>query len=79
MKLIPTKHIPLRHSALPLAMSVYQQIQDGDSISLLWDRSRTTPGLVTFSRLTLILSLLYGLGLVTIEHDRLIKRAMHVS
>ncbi|MBD3352909.1 MAG: hypothetical protein GF364_15615 [Candidatus Lokiarchaeota archaeon] len=71
--ILPTKHLKLSSSLLNVGAILIRQMDDTQTVSLLWDKSRILPEIRSFERFTLGLDLLYSMGLIDFE-DGLIKR-----
>lgn len=62
--ILPTKHIKLSNSLLTLGALLLRNITGKQTVTLLWDKTKTLPEVRTFEKFTLGLDLLFMLGLV---------------
>jgi hypothetical protein len=71
--ILPTKHIDVKNSLLGVGATLIGLLNEGTTVTLLWERSKHAPNIRTFDRFTLGLDLIFLMGLVEFE-DGLIKR-----
>ncbi|PKP60387.1 MAG: hypothetical protein CVT88_03165 [Candidatus Altiarchaeales archaeon HGW-Altiarchaeales-1] len=62
--ILPTKHIKLENCLLNLGAILLKNITGKQTVTLLWDKTRTMSEVKTFERFTLGLDLLFALGLI---------------
>lgn len=72
--ILPTKHIPIRHSLLGQAGAIWRRHQRPITVSRLWDQFEDSEEFRSFDRFVLALDLLFLLGLFEIERG-LIRKA----
>jgi len=71
--ILPTKHIKLSSSLLNLGAILLKQMDERQTVSLLWDKTRILPEIKTFGRFTLGLDLLFILGIVDFKDGLIMK------
>ena len=71
--IMPTKHISEGASLLGLGAEILKALESPRTVSRLWDRIRSLPGVGTYGRFLLGLDLLYMLGAIELV-DGLIAR-----
>lgn len=71
--ILPTKHIPTRHSFLGVGAMVLHALDRPKTVTALWDHLRVHAEVGTFARLVLAVDLLYAVGAVDLE-DGLLRR-----
>lgn len=69
--ILPTKHVRLSNSLLGVSAEVLKRINQGTTITSLWNDVRSLPQVRTFERFTLCLDFLYSLGVVDFEEGLL--------
>lgn len=62
--ILPGKHISLDYSLLGIGGLLLSRLQQPQTVTSLWESTRSEPGVATFERFGLALSLLYALGAV---------------
>ena len=62
--ILPTKHVPARQSLIGLGGLVLRDLEMETTLSELWERMRRIPEVGTFTRLVLVLDLLFAMGVV---------------
>lgn len=72
--ILPTKHIPARHSLLGLGGLIMRRLESPKTVSALWDKVREDPDVRTFKRYILALDLLYLIGIIE-YHEGQVQRA----
>ena len=65
--ILPGKHIYLDYSLLGIGGALLMRLDQPQTVSSLWESTKTEPGVATFERFVLALSLLYALGAVDWE------------
>ncbi len=71
--ILPDRHTRPENSLLVLGSQVLGQLRRACTVSELWERSRSLPGMNSFHMFTLTLAFLYAIG--AIDHvNRLIAR-----
>jgi len=71
--ILPTKHLTLTNSLLNTGAVILQHLEESQTVTLLWTRTRTLPEIKSFERFCLGLDFLYILGLVDFQ-DGLVRR-----
>ncbi len=71
--ILPSKHISLDYSLLGIGGVLLMRLEQPQTISSLWEGSRAEPGVATFERFALALSLLYALGAVNWRDGLLVR------
>ncbi len=72
--ILPGKHVKLSKSILNVGSILLQDINNRQTVSLLWDKIRTHPEIQTFERFTLGLDLLFTLGIIDVNKQGLVIR-----
>jgi len=62
--ILPGKHITLSNSILNVGAILLENINDKQTVSILWDKTRTKREVKNFERFTLGLDMLFSLRLV---------------
>ena len=70
---LPTKHISLENCYLGAGMTVLKELEKPLTVEKLWKRVRDKQNIVTARRFYNTLDLLYILGLVDLEKDKICK------
>jgi len=71
--ILPTKHLTLSNSLLNTGAILLKRINGTQTVSLLWDNTRTLPEIKTYERFTLGLDFLYLTGLIEIENGIIVQ------
>lgn len=71
--ILPTKHISSQHSILGAGSLVLSKLNNPRTVTSLWDRVRTLPGLDVYWRFILALDFLYAIEAIDFQ-DGLISR-----
>jgi len=71
--ILPTKHIKLSNSLLNVGAEILKHLEEAQTVTSLWNKSRTVSHVKTFERFTLGLDLLFMLGIVDFK-DGLLRR-----
>ena len=71
--ILPGKHISLDYSLLGIGSLLLSRLEQPQTISSLWESARIEPGVATFERFGLALSLLYALGAVDWRDGLLVR------
>lgn len=71
--ILPTKHIKLSNSLLNVGAEVLKHLDESQTVTSLWNKSRTISHVKTFERFTLGLDLLFMLGVVEYK-DGLLRK-----
>lgn len=72
--ILPGKHIKLSKSILNVGSILLDDINNRQTVSLLWDKIRIHPEIQTFERFTLGLDLLFTLGIIDVNEQGMIIR-----
>jgi len=72
--ILPGKHIKLSKSILNVGSILLEDINNRQTVSLLWDKIRIHPEIQTFERFTLGLDLLFTLGIIDVNEQGMIMR-----
>lgn len=72
--ILPGKHTKISKSILNVGSILLEVLNNRQTISLLWDKTRLNPKIHTFERFTLGLDLLFTLGLVDVDNQGIIKK-----
>ncbi len=71
--ILPTKHLRLSNSLLNLGALLLLNINNRQTVTLLWDKTRGIPEIKTFERFTLGLDLLFMMGLVEFKEGIIVR------
>ncbi len=71
--ILPSTHMSLDHSLLGIGGVLLTRLDQPQTISSLWEGSKAEPGVATFDRFVLALSLLYALGAVDWRDGLLVR------
>jgi len=71
--ILPSKHIKLKNSLLNLGATLISNINNKQTVTLLWDNVRQYPEIKTFEKFTLALDLLFTLGLVDLKNGIVVR------
>lgn len=71
--ILPTKHIKLSNSLIGVGALLLKHIDNNQTVTALWNTTRSLPEVRTFERFTLSLDLLFMMGTVDFENG-LFKR-----
>lgn len=71
--ILPTKHIKLSNSLLNVGAEILKQLEEVQTVTLLWNKTRTVSHIKTFERFTLGLDFLFIIGLIDFQ-DGLLRR-----
>jgi len=71
--ILPGKHITLSNSILNVGAILLQNINDKQTVSILWDKTRTKPEIKNFERFTLGLDMLFSLRLVEFNEGLIVN------
>ena len=71
--IIPSKHIKLSNSALGIGSTLLENLEDSQTVSTLWERTKKLNGVRNFGRFTLALDLLFLLGLIDFKEGLIIR------
>lgn len=72
--ILPGKHTKISKSILNVGSILLESLNNKQTISLLWDKTRPNPKIQSFERFTLGLDLLFTLGLVDFDNQGIIKK-----
>lgn len=72
--IMPGKHTKLSKSILNIGSLLLDDLNDKQTVSLLWDKSRIHSEIKTFERFTLGLDLLFILNLVDVNNQGFLER-----
>lgn len=72
--ILPNKHLKLSNSILNIGAVLLEDLNYKQTVTLLWDKARIQPEILTFERFTLGLDLLFTLGLINFSVDGLIEK-----
>lgn len=72
--ILPGKHIKLSKSILNLGSILLEDLNNKQTVSLLWDKSRLHSEIQTFERFTLGLDLLFIVGLIDVNERGIIEK-----
>ena len=67
MPALPSKYVPIEHSALGVAALLIDALGANDTVISLWDRVRTDDRVRSFDRFAAALTLLYAGRLIELE------------
>ena len=76
--ILPDKNIKLEYSLLNCGAIVLDEISDPQTVSLLWDKSKSHEALANYEKFLLTFDFLYLIGAITIK-DGLIVRCKNDS
>lgn len=62
--ILPSKHIKLSNSFINVGAILLKNLENGCTVTLLWDKTRCLPEIKSFEKFTLGLDLLFMLGLI---------------
>lgn len=71
--ILPTKYVPLQNSLLGVGSVILKKLNSPQTISSLWMRVKHVPSVGNFERFTLVLDMLFMLGMVKFERGMLFK------
>jgi len=71
--ILPTKHIKLSNSLLTLGAVMLKKINNGQTVTLLWEKTKNMSEVKSFERFTLGLDLLCILDLVEFKDGLLVR------
>ena len=71
--ILPTKHIKLSNSLLNVGAEVLKHLDESQTVTSLWNKSRSISHVKTFERFTLGLDLLFMLGIIEYK-DGLLRK-----
>ncbi len=71
--ILPTKHIKLSNSLLNVGAEILKYIDEAQTVTSLWNKTRTISHVKTFERFTLGLDLLFMLGIIDFKEGLLVK------
>lgn len=60
----PTKHISIECSLIGVGATILRSLENGSTITALWESARSDATIVSFQRFVLALDLLYTLGVI---------------
>ena len=72
--ILPNKHLKLSNSILNIGAVLLEDLNYKQTVTLLWDKARIQPEILTFERFTLGLDLLFTLGLINFSIEGLIEK-----
>lgn len=72
--ILPNKHLKLSNSILNIGAILLEDLNYKQTVTLLWDKARIQPEILTFERFTLGLDLLFTLGLINFSVEGLIEK-----
>ncbi len=72
--ILPNKHLKLSNSILNIGAVLLEDLNYKQTVTLLWDKARIQPEILTFERFTLGLDLLFTLGLINFSVEGLIEK-----
>lgn len=72
--ILPTKHLPTKHSLIGCGAHVVKHMRRPRKISALWEDVRADGDLTSFNKFLLTLDALYILGIITKVEDRIALR-----
>ena len=75
--ILPNKHLKLSNSILNIGAVLLEDLKYKQTVTLLWDKARIQPEILTFERFTLGLDLLFTLGLINFSVEGLIEKVKH--
>ena len=68
--ILPTKHITVTNSLIGVGALLIEQLEKPASVSILWEKVREYPEVATFERFILGLDLLFLLGIIKFEGNK---------
>ena len=72
--ILPGKHISLDYSLLGIGGKLLGFLERPHTVSSLWEQAKTEPGIATFERFVMALTLLYTVGALDWD-DGLLRRS----
>jgi hypothetical protein len=72
--ILPTKHISPNNSLIGVGATILRNIQEGITVTRLWECVKLNPEVATFERFILALDLLYIIGIIEFEKGLLKRR-----
>lgn len=72
--ILPTKHISTQQALIGTGALILQELSRPISVSKLWENVRSQSAVDTYERFVLTLDMLYIIGIITIEKNK-IRRA----
>lgn len=73
--ILPTKHIKLSGSLLNIGAVLLNYLEDEQTVTSLWEKTRSIPEIKTFEQFTLALDFLFMVGTVSFQ-DGLLRRTV---
>lgn len=73
--IVPTKHLAVDRSLIAVGAVLLEQLQTPLSVSRLWEEAREAREVVSYDLFTLGLSMLFGIGAVTLT-DGVLQRSV---
>lgn len=65
--ILPTKHISIENSLLGVSTQILTRVNNGQTVSSLWNEVKNMRGVRTFERFTLALDFLYAIGALDLQ------------
>jgi len=72
--ILPTKQISISNSLINIGAVLLESLNHPQSVSTLWERTKSLTEVKSFDRFTLGLDLLYSLGLIDFESGLLRRK-----
>ena len=73
--IMPTKHVSLGSSILGIGAQILEQLTRPTSVTALWELAKELPTVGSFERFVLALDLLFIVGAVRLQEDRIERTA----
>ena len=71
--ILPGKHISMDYSLLGIGGVLLRNLDQPQTVSSLWERTKQQDGIATFDRFVSALSILYMLGALKLEDGLLVR------
>jgi len=69
--ILPNKHVDPERSLIGIGAVILRALDRPRPLTIVWDRIRERPEVITFERFTLALCFLYSIGAIDLENGRL--------
>ncbi|NOT72599.1 MAG: hypothetical protein HOP09_15375 [Hyphomicrobium sp.] len=74
MSVLPNKYVPMTLSLIGVASLLLEKIGRADTVSSLWDQVRTDQSVRTFDRFAEALTILFAIGIISLEGGLIVRR-----
>lgn len=71
--ILPNKHVKQEEALIGVGGILLEQIALEGDFSILWDKVKNIPNVATFERFVLSLDLLFTLGLISLNNNRIVR------